>query len=114
MDSERDVYARLAPLLEDVARRGARVDAVVQYRLSAPQAVLTADLRIDSDRAVFCGECPLEPDVVLSMDAETAQRLLVGEVNLACALARRQITARGPVGKLLRLLPFARRDPVPA
>lgn len=114
MDSEREVYDRLAPLVEDVARRGGRVDAVVQYRLSAPEAVLTADLRIDGDHAVFCGECPLDPDVVLSMEAETAERLLAGELNLACALARRQITVRGPVGKLLRLLPFARRDPVPA
>lgn len=114
MDSERDVYDRLRPLLEGIAARGRRVDAVVQYRLRAPDAVLTADLRIEHDPAVFCGACPLDPDVVLTMDAETAHRFLSGELNLACALARREITASGPVGKLLRLLPSVRRDLMPA
>ena len=114
MDSESDVYERLRPLLEDATRRARRVDAVVQYRLRAPDALLTADLRIESEPAVLCGECPIEPDVVLTMDAATAHRFLAGELNLACALARREITASGPVGKLLRLLPSARRDLMPA
>lgn len=114
MGSEKEVYDRLRPLLEEVTRRARRVDAVVQYRLTAPEAVLTADLRIESEPAVFCGACPLDPDVVLTMDAETARRFLAGELSLACALARREITASGPVGKLLRLLPSARRDLMPA
>ena len=111
---EEEVYERLRPLLEDLARRARRVDAVVQYRLREPEALLTADLRSDRDPSVVCGPCSLAADVVLTMDAATAQRFLAGELNLACALARREITAAGPVGKLLRLLPSARRDLIPA
>lgn len=108
--AEDEVYAELRPLAEAVARTGCRVDAVVQFRLADPEAVITVDLRLDTGPRVVCGPCDLRPDLVLGMPARTAALFLGGKVNLAVALARRQITASGQRGKLLRLLPAARRE----
>jgi hypothetical protein len=40
------------------------------------------------------------------MDADTAHRLWLGKVNVTTALARGQISARGPVAKILQLVPL--------
>jgi hypothetical protein len=48
----------------------------------------------------------MRPEVVLRMDADVAHRYWLGRVNPAVALARGEITARGPVAKLLEVLPL--------
>jgi hypothetical protein len=40
------------------------------------------------------------------MDADTAHRFWLGKVNVTVALARGQISARGPVAKILKLVPL--------
>jgi hypothetical protein len=40
------------------------------------------------------------------MDADTAHRFWLGQVNITVALARGQIRARGPVAPVLRLVPL--------
>ena len=54
----------------------------------------------------------LRPEVVLAMDADTAHRFWLGKVNVTVALARGQISARGPVAKILKLVPLV--EPVRA
>ena len=44
----------------------------------------------------------------MTMDADTAHRFWLGQVNVTVALARGQIKAKGPVAKVLRLVPLAR------
>jgi putative sterol carrier protein len=48
----------------------------------------------------------LDPEVVMSMSAATAHGFWLGKINLTAALARGQITAKGPVAKVLRLVPL--------
>jgi putative sterol carrier protein len=50
----------------------------------------------------------MEPEVVMSMEADTAHRFWLGEVNVTVALARGQIKAKGPVAKILKLVPLAK------
>ena len=38
----------------------------------------------------------MEPEVVMSMEADTAHRFWLGKVNVTVALARGQIKAKGP------------------
>jgi hypothetical protein len=40
------------------------------------------------------------------MKADTAHKFWRGDVNLVTALARREITAKGPIPKILKLLPI--------
>ena len=44
----------------------------------------------------------------MSMDADTAHRFWLGQVNVTVALARGQIKAKGPVAKILKLVPLTK------
>jgi putative sterol carrier protein len=50
----------------------------------------------------------MEPEVVMTMDADTAHRFWLGKVNVTVALARGQMKARGPVAKILKLVPLTK------
>lgn len=112
--SEQDVYDHIGRLFlemcddDQLVRRCQRADVVVQYRSYDPDAVITADMRADHELAVYLGDCELEPQVVMTMAADTAHHFFLGEVNLTVALARGQIQASGPVAKILKLVPLVK------
>lgn len=112
--SEQDVYDQIGRLLEAMMAddhlvwQFQRADTVVQYRCHEPEATITIDARRDSEAAVVLGECALEPEVVMSMAADTAHRFFLGQVNVTCAIARGEIRAEGPVAKILKLVPLVK------
>jgi putative sterol carrier protein len=57
---------------------------------------------------VDLGESEMEPEVTMSMAADTAHRFWLGQVNITVALARGQIKAKGPVAKILKLVPLTK------
>ena len=44
----------------------------------------------------------------MTMDADTAHRFWLGKVNVTVALARGQMKAKGPVAKILKLVPLVK------
>ena len=108
-----EVYAHLGKLFQDIVgddELGARfqvADTVVQYRMRRPDSQLTVRVLKDAEREVDFGVTQIEPEVVMAMDADTAHRFWLGAVNVTVALARGQISARGPVAKILKLVPLA-------
>jgi putative sterol carrier protein len=107
-----DVYAHLGRLFEEIIadeELGARfkgADAIVQIRMRRPDSQVTIKALDQADLEVDFGVTELRPDVVLAMDADTAHRFWLGKVNVTVALARGQINARGPVAKILKLVPL--------
>jgi hypothetical protein len=107
-----DVYANLGKLFEDLVvdeELGPRLrntDTVVQYRMRKPDSQLTIRVLEEDEPRVDFGVTELTPEVVLAMDADTAHRFWLGKINLTVALARGQISARGPVAKILKLVPL--------
>jgi len=57
---------------------------------------------------VDTGQTDLEPEVVMSMEADTAHKFWLGKVNVTVALARGQMKAKGPVAKILKLVPLVK------
>lgn len=112
--SEQDVYDHIGRLFEEMvadpefAPQFQRADTIVQYRSHDPEATITVDLRRESEPRADLGETDLEPEVVMSMDADTAHRFFLGQVNITVALARGEIQARGPVAKILKLVPLVK------
>lgn len=118
-----EVYARLGALLGEIVEderlgpRLQRADTVFQLRLRDPEAQITVKALAAEERELALGETALRPEVVLSMDADVAHALWGGELNPTVALARGDIRTRGPVAKVLKVLPptLARRlAPSPA
>jgi hypothetical protein len=112
-DSAREVYDLIGGLLVDLGldpQLGPRyraADTIVQYRARDPEAVITVPLRPSDEARVDCGDTDLEPEIVLSLAADLLHAFWRGRLDIAQALARGDVRAKGPVTKLLRLVPLA-------
>jgi len=112
--TEQDVYdhiGRVIAELVDDPRLGSqiqRANTVVQYRCTSPSATITVDVRADVEPRVVFGPTDLVPEIVMAMDADTAHRLFLGDVNVVVALTRGLITAEGPSWKILKLVPLVK------
>jgi putative sterol carrier protein len=109
-----EVYATIGKLFEDLADdeelapKFRKANTIVQYQYRAPESQITVKLIEDEEGQVDCGPTALEPEVVMTMDADTAHRFWLGDVNVTVALARGQMKAKGPVAKILKLVPLAK------
>jgi putative sterol carrier protein len=109
-----EVYRYIGKLFEDLAEddelapKFRRANTIVQYRYREPESVITVKLIEGEDGQVDLGETDLEPEVVMSMEADTAHKFWLGKVNVTVALARGQMKAKGPVAKILKLVPLVK------
>jgi putative sterol carrier protein len=109
-----EVYAYIGKLFEELsedeelAPKFRKANTIVQYRYRDPDSRITVKLLDGQGGQVDLGETTLEPEVVMSMDADTAHRFWLGNVNVTVALARGQMKAKGPVAKILKLVPLVK------
>ncbi len=93
---------------EELSEKLKKANTIVQYRYSDPEAQITVKM-IDGERGqVDLGATDLEPEVVMTMAADTAHEFWLGRVNVTVALARGKIRAKGPVEKVLKLVPLVK------
>jgi putative sterol carrier protein len=110
-ESDAEVYDQLGGILNNLVYNSARreqlrqADAVVQFAFREPDATVTIDMRARKPARIDLGETKLRADVVLAMDADTGRALLTGELSPTLALARGDVRTKGPVGKVLRIVP---------
>jgi hypothetical protein len=109
-----EVYDTIGKLHADLASddemgpKFRKANTVVRYSYREPDSTITVRLKQDEDIKVDFGETRLEPEVEMSMEADTAHRFWLGKVNVPRALARGQIKASGPVAKILKLVPLTK------
>ncbi|GAY15586.1 SCP2 sterol-binding domain-containing protein [Mycobacterium sp. shizuoka-1] len=60
------------------------------------------------DYRVISGPSDTKADVTLLMRGDTADQFWRGEYNLAIGLAKGQVKAKGPVNKILKLVPLTK------
>ena len=111
---DQEVYQYIGKLFEDLANddelapKFRKANTIVQYQYRNPESQITVRMREDEEPQVDCGETDLDPEVVMTMEADTAHRFWLGEVNVTVALARGQMKAKGPVAKILKLVPLVK------
>jgi hypothetical protein len=93
---------------EELAPQFRKANTIVQYDYREPDSTITVRLKEDEPGDIDFGETAMEPEVVMSMKADTAHRFWLGRVNVQVALARGQIKANGPVAKILKLVPLTK------
>jgi SCP-2 sterol transfer family len=109
-----DVYATIGKLLRDIATdpelgpKFRKANTIVRYEYTDPNSIMTVRLQEGQPPDVDFGESQMEPEVTMSMAADTAHRFWLGQVNVTVALARGQIKAKGPVAKILKLVPLTK------
>lgn len=91
-----DLVARLRPS-----------GVVLRITYTDPDAVITVDMP-NTELHTGAGNGPT-PNIELFMSADTGNRFWLGRVLLPVALAKGDVRAKGPVSKLLKLLPMAKQ-----
>jgi putative sterol carrier protein len=109
-----EVYSFIGKLFQDLADdeelapKFRKANTIVQYAYRDPDSTITVMLKEGEEGRVDLGETDMDPEVVMSMDADTAHRFWLGKVNVTVALARGQMKAKGPVAKILKLVPLVK------
>ncbi len=80
---------------------------VLRITYTDPDAVITVDMP-GAALHTGAGAGP-DPNVELFMTADTGNRFWLGKVVLPVALAKGHVRAKGPVAKLLKVLPLAKQ-----
>jgi putative sterol carrier protein len=111
---ENEVYEYIGKLFQDLteddelAPKFQKANTIVQYQYRNPESQITVKLKEGEDGQVDLGPTDLEPEVVMTMEADTAHKFWLGKVNVTVALARGQMKAKGPVAKILKLVPLVK------
>jgi putative sterol carrier protein len=91
----------------DVGPKMAAADVSLQVYYSDPESSLTILFK-EPKLEVQDGGDDTQADVKLFMPADIADKYWRGEYNLAVGLAKGQVKAKGPVNKILKLVPLTR------
>ena len=111
---DQEVYAYIGKLFEDLSvdpelsPRFRKADTIVQYQYRNPESQITVRMKEAEQPKVDLGPTDMEPEVVMTMEADTAHKFWLGKVNVTVALARGQMKAKGPVAKILKLVPLVK------
>lgn len=109
-----EVYAYIGKLFQDLTEddelrpKFQKADTIVQYQYRNPESQITVKMLEGEDGQVDFGDTTLEPEVIMTMEADTAHKFWLGKVNVTVALARGQMKAKGPVAKILKLVPLVK------
>jgi putative sterol carrier protein len=93
---------------EELSAKFRKANTIVRYQYSEPDSAITVRLQEGQPGDVDFGDSEMEPEVTMTMAADTAHRFWLGQVNVTVALARGEIKAQGPVAKILKLVPLAK------
>jgi putative sterol carrier protein len=93
---------------DELAPKFRKANTIVQYQYRDPESQITVRMVEGEDGKVDCGDTTMEPEVIMTMDADTAHRFWLGKINVTVALARGQMKAQGPVAKILKLVPLVK------
>ena len=109
-----EVYEFIGKLFADLAEddelapKFQKANTIVRYEFREPDSEITVKMLDGEPGQVDFGPSEMEPEVTMSMEADTAHRFWLGKVNITVALARGQIKAQGPVAKVLKLVPLVK------
>ena len=102
-----DILQNFFKLLSEDPNIGPKLKSsnlIVKFNYTDPDLSLTIDCT-QTPIQVLANDTTLKPEVEMTMKADTAHKFWFGKVNLVIALTRREITAKGSIPKVLKLLP---------
>lgn len=107
-----DVYKYLGGVFQkasetEVGPKMAAADIDLTIYYTDPESVMTVTMHGDNIE-VFLGEEREDADVKLFMPADIGDKYWRGEYNLAVGLAKGHVKAKGPVNKILKLVPLTK------
>jgi hypothetical protein len=97
-------FFRFVADIPEIADKLLASKLVIRFIYSEPDVIVVVDCSGDRIE-VRPGDNESKAEVVMSMKADIAHQFWFGKVNLTRALTRRDVIAKGPIPKILKLLP---------
>lgn len=97
---------RIGTKKDGLAEKLAASGVVLRIHYTDPDSVITVDMPAQTVETGTASQ--VTPTVELFMSADTGNRFWLGKVNLAMAMAKGTVRAKGPTPKLLKLIPTAK------
>lgn len=111
---EAEVYQYIGGIFEEaladeqIGQKFADSGVILKVTHTEPNAVFTVDM--PSKKVLYGDDAKNGPKPVVEMfmSADVGHRFWLGKVNISLALAKGQMRAKGPVPKILKLVPLAK------
>jgi putative sterol carrier protein len=113
-NDDQEVYRYIGRLFQELVDddelgpKFQKADTIVQYQYKNPDSQITVKMKDGEEGQVDFGPSEMQPEIVMVMDADTALKFWLGKVNVTMALAKGQMKAKGPVAKILKLVPLVK------
>jgi hypothetical protein len=96
---------------KEIADKLKATGLVIRLNYTDPEAVLTIDCANPPRKpghtiSWFEGDGGLTPEVEFFMKSDVAHKFWLGKVNLLVALTKRDVVAKGPIFKIMKILPI--------
>ncbi len=92
------------PVLVGIQSKLAEMGLIVKFVWREPVLSLTLDFTKDPF-GVYANDETINPTATFTLTADNGHKFWHGQINLAKALTTKTIVARGPIPKILKLLP---------
>ncbi len=79
-------------------------DIIIKFLIDNPSGEIWLSPRNDGE--VICGSTSLTPTIEMALSGDTCHRFWLQDVSMPVALAKGLIKAKGPLPKVLKLLPL--------
>ena len=87
---------------QEVAEKFKAADITILFNIHDP----SGQIWLDGEQGVTCGAADLKPTITMGLSGDACHQFWLKQLTLPVALAKRQIKAKGPVPKVLKLLPM--------
>ena len=81
---------------EELAPKFRKANTIVRYQYSDPDSAITVRLQEGEPGDVDFGESEMEPEVTMTMEADTAHRFWLGQVNVTVGARPGRDQGQGP------------------
>jgi len=104
------LYNILVPFFNDLMNNpeiGPKVLAsglIIKFIYHDPEGVII--IHLPNEEIIQGDREEIKPDVIMSMNSDVAHRFWLGKVNLMAALTKGDIRAKGPIPKIMKLIPI--------
>ncbi len=87
---------------EDLAKKFREANITIKFTIHDPKG----EIWLFPEGKVICGSCSAKPTVEMFLSGDDCHKFWMQQLKLPLALASRKIRAKGPINKILKLLPL--------
>ena len=112
--SAEEVYETLGSFMEqttkepDMRPKFTGADTTFLVECTDPDCAILVDCTQDPPLVTTGPAAGIQAEIRIGMSADDAHRFWQGKLNMTVALAKKQVSVSGPMGKMMKLLPAMR------